>query len=86
MLIYGLSVARAVSQRSEVVGEFMGRANFGTLITPGAEDRGLLRFGLRHTINSVRFDTGVLLGLTARDPEIGITAGFTWVFNGIHVP
>lgn len=86
MLIYGLSVARAISQRSEVVGEFLGRANFGTLITPGAEDRGLLRFGLRHTINSVRFDMGVLLGLTAREPEVGITTGFTWVVNGIHVP
>jgi hypothetical protein len=85
LLIYGLSVARAISPRSEVVGEFMGRANFANIVTPGAEDRGLLRFGLRHTINSVRFDTGVLVGLTPRDPGFGVTGGFTWVFNGIHI-
>lgn len=86
LLIYSLSVARAISPRAEVVGEFVGRANFGNIITPGAEDRGLLRFGTRFTANSVRFDAGMLLGLTARDPELGVTAGFTYVFNGIHIP
>ncbi|HYE86569.1 MAG TPA: hypothetical protein VEA16_09455 [Vicinamibacterales bacterium] len=86
VLIYGLSVARAVTQRSEVVGEFTGRANFGNIITPGAEDTGVLRFGLRYTVSSVRFDAGVLVGLTPREPAIGVTTGFTWVFNGLHVP
>ena len=86
LLIYGLSVARAISARSEVVGEFMGRANFANITTPGAEDRGLLRFGARHTIDSVRFDTGLLVGLTSRDPQIGVTAGLTWVFNGPPIP
>jgi hypothetical protein len=86
LLIYSLSVARAVSQAAEVVGEFVGRANFANIITPGAEDRGLLRFGARYTIQGVRFDGGVLLGLTPRDPQIGVTAGFTWVFQAFHVP
>jgi hypothetical protein len=86
LMIYSLSVARALSQRGEVVGEFVGRANFANIVTPGAEDRGLLRFGTRYTINSVRFDTAVLLGLTSRDPKIGITGGFTFVFNAIHIP
>jgi len=86
LLIYSLSVARAISPAAEVVGEFVGRANFANIITPGAEDRGLLRFGARYTIQGVRFDTGVLLGLTSRDPEIGVTAGFTWVFQAFHAP
>jgi hypothetical protein len=86
LLIYGLSVARAISQRGEVVGEFMGRANFANIVTPGAEDRGLLRFGTRYTAGPVRLDAGLLLGLTSRDPEIGFSAGFTWVFNAFHVP
>jgi hypothetical protein len=86
LLIYSLSVARALTQRSEVVGEFVGRANFANIITPGAEDRGLLRFGTRHTINTVRFDAGILIGLTPRDPQIGFTGGFTWVFNAVHIP
>ena len=50
LLFYSLSVARAVSQAAEVVGEFVGRANFAETTTPGAEDRGLLRFGARYTI------------------------------------
>jgi len=86
LLIYSLSVARAISPAAEVVGEFAGRANFANIVTPGAEDRGLLRFGLRYTISAVRLDTGLMLGLTPRDPEFGFTTGFTWVFNGFHIP
>ena len=86
LLIYSLSVARAISQRAEVVGEFVGRANFANIITPGAEDRGLLRFGTRYTIDTVRLDAGVLVGLTPRDPQFGFTGGFTWVFNAVSIP
>ena len=86
LLTYSLSLARAVSASAELVGEFAGRANFGTLITPGAEDRGLLRFGARYTKSAVRMDAGVELGLTSYDPEIGFTAGLTWVFNAFRVP
>jgi hypothetical protein len=86
LLAYSLSVARAISPAAEVVGEFVGRANFANIVTPGAEDRGLLRFGSRYTISGVRFDAGVLLGLTPRDPEIGFTAGLTWVFDAFKIP
>lgn len=86
LLFYNLSVARAVSEKAEVVGEFVGRANFAATTTPGAEDRGLLRFGARYTHAGVRLDGGILLGLTPRDPEIGFTAGFTWVFNAVTIP
>ena len=86
LLAYSLSVARAISPRGEIVGEFVGRANFGNIVTPGAEDRGLLRFGARYTVSGIRFDTGILLGLTPRDPEFGITGGFTWVFDAFKIP
>ena len=86
LLIYSLSVARAVTEHSEFVGEFVGRANFANIVTPGAEDRGLLRFGARYTTSGVRFDAGVLVGLTPRDPAIGLTGGFTWVFDAFNVP
>jgi hypothetical protein len=86
LLIYSLSVARAISPAAEVVGEFVGRANFANIITPGAEDRGLLRFGTRYTMSGVRLDAGVLIGLSPRDPEIGVTGGFTWVFDAFRVP
>jgi len=86
LLIYGLSVARAISQNTELVGEFVGRANFAEIVTPGAEDRGLLRFGARYTQSAVRIDAGLLLGLTSYDPGIGFTGGVTWVFNAFSVP
>jgi len=86
LLAYSLSVARAVSQNAEVVGEFVGRANFANIVTPGAEDRGLLRFGARYTRSGVRIDGGIVLGLTKFDPEIGLTGGLTWVFNAFRVP
>ncbi len=86
LLVYSLSVARAISPNAEVVGEFAGRANFANIVTPGAEDRGLLRFGARYTKSGVRLDAGLMLGLTSRDPEIGFTGGLTWVFNAFRVP
>jgi hypothetical protein len=86
LLIYSLSVARAISGATEVVGEFVGRANFANIVTPGAEDRGLLRFGTRYTTSGMRFDAGILVGLTSRDPEFGVTGGFTWVFDAFKVP
>ena len=86
LLFYNLSVARAISPAAEIVGEFVGRANFAKTTTLGAEDRGLLRFGARYTHAGVRLDGGILLGLTPRDPEIGFTAGFTWVFNAVTIP
>lgn len=86
LLIYGLSVARAVSQSAELVGEFAGRANFADIVTPGAEDRGLLRFGARYTKSGVRLDAGMTVGLTSFDPQIGFTGGLTWVFNAFQVP
>jgi Putative MetA-pathway of phenol degradation len=86
LLAYSLSVARAVSATTEIVGEFAGRANFADIVTPGAEDRGVLRFGARYTVNGVRLDAGILIGLTPRDPEFGFTGGFTWVFDAFKVP
>src|SRR5262245_49714478 len=86
LLIYSLSVARAISPAAEIVGEFVGRANFANIVTPGAEDRGLLRFGARYTTSGVRFDTGILVGLTPRDPEFGVTGGITWVFDAFKIP
>jgi hypothetical protein len=86
LLAYSLSVARAISPSAEIVGEFIGRANFGEIVTPGAEDRGLMRFGARYTTNGVRLDAGILLGLSPRDPEFGVTGGFTWVFDAFKIP
>jgi hypothetical protein len=34
----------------------------------------------------VRLDAGVFFGMTTLDPTIGMTAGFTYVFNAFTIP
>ena len=87
VLTYGLSFARALTQQAEVVGEFNGRVSTRhARAFPGTESRSLLRLGGRYTRGPARLDAGVFLGLTAIDPTIGFTTGFTYVFNAFTVP
>jgi hypothetical protein len=88
VLTYGLSVARAIRQGLEVVGEVNGRANTrDDEDTPvGTESRANMRAGARFTRGTVRVDAGLIVGMTSRDPSIGFTAGLTWVFRGFSVP
>ena len=87
VLTYGLSFARALTQQAELVAEINGRVSTrsGTAF-PGTESRGLLKLGGRYTYGSVRLDAGVFFGLTTLDPTIGVTGGFTYVFNAFTVP
>jgi hypothetical protein len=87
VLTYGLSLARALTDRSEIVGEINGRASTRDGVAPlGTESRGLLKFGGRFTQGPVRLDGGIFVGLHSVDPNIGITAGVTYVFNAFTLP
>ena len=88
VLSYGFSLARAVAEGVEFVGEVNGRVGFNPVeeIPPGTENRGSLRFGGRFTRGTVRLDGGIIVGLTSRDPSFGFTAGLTWVFRAFPVP
>ena len=87
VLTYGLSVARAVREGLEVVGEINGRLDTRAGVAPvGTESRGAMRIGGRFTRSTVRADAGVIVGMTSRDPSIGVTAGLTWVFKGFTIP
>ena len=87
VVTYGLSFARALTNRAEVVGELNGRKSTrkGTAF-PGTESRGLLNLGGRYTRASVRLDAGLFFGLTSIDPTMGFTTGVTFVFNAFQVP
>jgi hypothetical protein len=83
---YGFSVARAVREGVEVVGELNGRTNTRSGTPPvGTESRSMMRVGGRLTRGTVRIDAAILLGLTSRDPGFGFTAGATYVFKGFTV-
>jgi hypothetical protein len=88
VLQYGFSLARAVRQGFEVVGEINGRyqPTDDAVAPPASDTRAAMRFGGRVTQKTVRIDAGVIVGLTSRDPAFGLTAGVTWVFRGFTVP
>lgn len=86
VLEYGLSVARAIREGLEVVGEINGRSNTRSGTPPvGTESRATMRVGGRFTRGTVRLDAGILLGMTSRDPSFGFTAGATYVFKGFTI-
>jgi len=86
VLDYGISLARAVKEGVEVVGEINGRASTRGGTPPvGTEARGMMRVGGRITRGTVRLDAGLLIGMTSRDPSFGFTAGATYVFKGFDV-
>jgi hypothetical protein len=87
VFLYGVSLARAITQEAEVVGEVNGRfstRNAGAF--PGTESRGILKFGGRYTHGPVRIDAGLFFGLTSIDPTVGLTIGATYVFTAFNVP
>jgi len=83
---YGVSVARAVKQGVEIVGEMNGRLNTRSGTPPvGTESRSIMRIGSRFTHGPVRIDGALLVGVTERDPSWGFTTGVTWVFKAFEV-
>jgi hypothetical protein len=86
VLNYGLSVARAVANGVEIVGELNGRLNTRSGEPPiGTESRSMMRVGGRVTRGPVRADGALLIGITDQDPSWGFSAGVTWVFRGFTV-
>jgi hypothetical protein len=87
VITYGVSLARALTQAAEVVGEVNGR--FDTRDDEPdrpSTSRGAVRLGARYTIGGWRGDAALVVGLTGRDPGIGFAAGFTYVFNAFQIP
>jgi hypothetical protein len=87
VLTFGASIARAMTDAAELVGEVNGRLNVRNS-TPdaGAENRAEMRLGGRYTRGPVRIDGALILGMTSRDPSIGASVGFTWVLSAFQVP
>ncbi len=87
VVVYGLSLARAMNEAVEIVGEVNGHANTRRGDPPpGTDSTSYMRAGLRYTRGSVRFDGALITGLTSRDATVGLSVGFTWVFQGMEVP
>jgi hypothetical protein len=86
VLTYGVSLARAMTDEIEIVGEVNGRANTRSVALPGTESRATMRLGARYTRGPMRVDAAALLGMTERDPSIGFAIGVTYIFNAFKIP
>jgi hypothetical protein len=86
VVTYGLSLARAITDRSEIVGEANGRVSTRDNPFPGTESRGQAAIGARFTTGAIRFDGKLFFGFYEEDPRIGFAAGFTYVFNAFQAP
>jgi hypothetical protein len=87
VLTYGFSLARAITQAGELVAEVNGRINTREGDPPpGTDSSGVVRLGARYTIGTWRADAAIFFGVTPRDPGVGLTAGFTYVFNAFRIP
>lgn len=87
VLTYGASIARAVAEGLELVGELNGWLHTRSGVAPpGTGSRGQVRVGGRLTRGAGRVDAAVLFGLADRDPSIGFAAGYTHVFDAFRVP
>jgi hypothetical protein len=79
---YGVSIARAVTNAFELVGEVNGRlTSFEEIVPGGPDSRAVLRFAGRYTYAMLRLDFGILAGITNSDPNFGISAGATYVIT-----
>jgi hypothetical protein len=87
VMIYGLSVAQALREGLEVVGEVHGHYQWAwEFPAPGAESRATFRGGVRYTRGAGRIDAGLLVGTTSRDPGFGVTVGYTHVLDAFSPP
>lgn len=85
-LLYSVSIARALSEGAEAVGEIEGRWLPSDSDAPAAENAATLRGGLRYTYRSARVDAALIVGLTDVTPAVGFSAGVTWVFAAFRAP
>jgi len=87
VMVYGFSAAHAIREGLEVVGEVHGHFQWAwDFPAPGAESKATFRGGVRYTHGAGRFDAGLLVGTTSRDPGIGFTVGYTHVLDAFTPP
>jgi hypothetical protein len=87
VMVYGFSIAQAIREGLEVVGEVNGHFQWAwDFPAPGAESKATFRGGVRFTHGAGRIDAGLMVGTTSRDPGIGFTVGYTHVLDAFTPP
>jgi hypothetical protein len=87
VITYGGSVTLTVAAGVDVVADLAGRwsSRHGTAPV-GTESRSLVRGSVRYSRGALRYDAGLLVGLTSFDPSWGIMGSVTWVVSAFKIP
>ena len=87
VVMYGVSLTRTITNTIHFVAEVNGYENTRRgSPPPGTDSSSYFRAGARYSRGSIHFDAALVSGLTSRDPSVGLTAGLSWVFQGMEVP
>lgn len=87
VVMYGVSLTRAITNTIHFVAEVNGYENTRRgSPPPGTDSSSYFRAGARYSRGSIHFDAALVSGLTSRDASVGLTAGLSWVFQGMEVP
>jgi hypothetical protein len=80
-LTYGFATMILITPKVNWVSEINGLKNPRESPTLGSESRSQVRSGLQITAGGIRWDVGLLAGLTKFDPDYGIVFGMTKRFK-----
>jgi hypothetical protein len=87
VITYGGSVTRTVATGVDIVGDIAGRWSSRHGTPPvGTESRSVVRATVRYSRGNLRYDAGLLVGLTSFDPSWGIMGNVTWVISAFKIP
>jgi hypothetical protein len=87
VVTYGGSVSRRVTTGVDVVADLAGRWSSRHGTPPvGTESRSLLRGSVRCSRGDLRYEAGLLVGLTSFDPSWGLMGSVTWVVSAFKIP
>jgi hypothetical protein len=87
VITYGGSLTRTVATGVDVVADLAGRWSSRHGTPPvGTESRSIVRGGVRYSRGGLRYDAGLLVGLTSFDPSWGIMGSVTWAISAFKIP
>ena len=87
VITYGGSLTRTVATGVDVVADLAGRWSSRHGTPPvGTESRSLVRGSVRYSRGNLRYDAGLLVGLTSFDPSWGLMGSVTWVISAFKIP
>jgi len=87
VITYGGSVTDSIHKSVDLVVDLSGRFSSRHGTPPaGTESRSLLRGSVGYSRGPLRYDAGILLGVTSFDPSWGLWGGVTWTISAFKVP